>query len=158
LITTCFSRIQPMPCVKSPKGIALSSLAHYRLAVLCSISPHRLIDPCGRAALPGKSHHRVWMSTATRRPAGGMIGPMASEQKITLREMHEMRVCGLLIYSWIMGAAIPPRSTATGGPMISEYQISRRYLPATCCGKRGVDVRLDFNRNNRQSVAAMGYR
>jgi hypothetical protein len=43
--------------------------------------------------------HLSICSCFTRRPAGGMIGPMASEQKITLREMREMRVCGLLIYS-----------------------------------------------------------
>jgi hypothetical protein len=78
-------------------------------------------------------------------------------QKITFAEMRESGVRGLLVYR---AAYRCSHSIAISGDAwpddIRLSDIEERF---TCrdCGKRGADVRPDFNWSRKQ-VGAMGYR
>jgi hypothetical protein len=87
-------------------------------------------------------------------------GPVAArrEQKITFRQMREMGVRGLLIYCSNCRCSHPTAISGdrwAGGVWLSDIE-----PPFVCqaCGKRGADVRPDFNWDKQQPVAAMGYR
>jgi hypothetical protein len=82
------------------------------------------------------------------------------EQKITIRQMREMGVRGLLIYCSdykCTSAAIPPRSTATDGPMrCGDPAIRHRAaFHLQSVRQEGAGVRPDFNWDKKQPVTAM---
>ena len=78
-------------------------------------------------------------------------------QKITFAEMREMGVRGLLIYCADYRCS---HSIAISGDAWPDdarlFDLEERF---TCrvCGKRGTDVRPDFN-GNRRSATMMSYR
>jgi hypothetical protein len=73
-------------------------------------------------------------------------------QKITFAEMRDAGVRGLLIYCSDYKCLSP--SAQTDG-LITSGSLEARFV-CKACGKRGADVRPDFNWN-KQPVAAMGY-
>ena len=78
-------------------------------------------------------------------------------QKITFAEMREMGVRGLLIYCADYRCS---RSIAiSGDAWPDDARLSDIEERFTCraCGKRGADVRPDFNRSS-QPTRTMGYR
>ena len=82
---------------------------------------------------------------------------MHRAQKITLGEMRQSGVRGLLIYCSDYRCS---HSTAISGDRWpDDVRLSDIEPPFTCktCGKRGADVRPDFDWNRQQPVAAMGY-
>jgi hypothetical protein len=82
---------------------------------------------------------------------------MSRPQKITFAEMRDMGVHGILIYCADYHCS---HSIAiSGDPWPDDLRLSDIEPRFTCtaCGKRGADVRPDFNWN-RKVVAAMGYR
>jgi hypothetical protein len=78
-------------------------------------------------------------------------------QKITFAEMRDMGVRGVLIY------CADYRCSHSVAVMADQWADDVRLSDiepgfiCTACGKRGADVRPDFNWN-RQPVASMGYR
>jgi hypothetical protein len=92
------------------------------------------------------------------RPNWRNHGLMEREQKITFRAMRDTGVRGILIYCADYKCS---HSTAISGDHWGdEIRLSDIEPLFTCkaCGKRGADVRPDFNWNKQQPVAAMGYR
>ena len=82
---------------------------------------------------------------------------MARPTKITFADMRDLGVRGLLIYCSDYRCS---HSTAiSGDPWPDDVRLSNIEPLFVCqsCGKRGGDVRPDFNWN-KQPVAAMGYR
>jgi len=82
---------------------------------------------------------------------------MDRPQKITFGEMREMGVRGLLVdctdYRCSHSIAV------SGEQWADDVRLSDIEARFTCrvCGKRGADVRPDFNWN-RMSLKAIGYR
>jgi hypothetical protein len=78
-------------------------------------------------------------------------------QKITFADMRDMGVRGLLIYC--SDYKCSHLVTMSGDRWPDGMRLSDLEPRFTCsaCGKRGADVRPDFNWN-RQTVAMMGYR
>ena len=82
---------------------------------------------------------------------------MAAETKITFAEMRDMGVRGLLIYCSDYKCS---HSTAISGDRWpDDVRLSDIEPQFVCraCGKRGADVRPDFNWN-KPPVAVMGSR
>ena len=82
---------------------------------------------------------------------------MAPPQKITFAEMRDMDVCGILIYCADYHCS---HSIAiTGDTWPDELRLSDLEPRFVCgaCGKRGADVRPDFNWD-KQPSAMMGFR
>ena len=77
--------------------------------------------------------------------------------KITFAEMREMGVRGILVYCTDYQCS---HSIAISGDAwpdnVRLFDIEPRFV-CGACGKRGADVRPDFNWN-RQPAAVMGYR
>jgi hypothetical protein len=87
----------------------------------------------------------------------GAMPALARQKKITFGEMRAAGVRGLLIYCWDYKCI---HSTAISGDRWPDHVRLSDIEPLfTCqaCGKKGADVRPDFNWN-KQPVAAMGYR
>ena len=78
-------------------------------------------------------------------------------QKITFADMRDMGVHGLLIYC--LDYKCSHLVTMSGDQWPDDMRLSDLEPRFVCsaCGKRGADVRPDFNWN-RKLVAAMGYR
>jgi hypothetical protein len=78
-------------------------------------------------------------------------------QKITFADMRDMSVRGLLIYC--SDYKCSHLVTMSGDRWPDDMRLSdlEPRLICSSCGKRGADVRPDFNWN-RQPVAMMGYR
>jgi hypothetical protein len=82
------------------------------------------------------------------------------QQKITPGEMRASGVCGLLVFcadyrcSHLRRLASADVNRWSGDVRLSDLE--PRFI-CTACGKRGGDVRPDFNWN-KKVVAAMGYR
>jgi hypothetical protein len=78
-------------------------------------------------------------------------------QKITFAEMREMGVRGLLIYCADYRCSHSIAISGDGWPDdVRLSHIEPRFI-CQACGKRGADVRPDFNWS-RQPAAMMGYR
>ena len=77
--------------------------------------------------------------------------------KITFGEMREMGVRGLLVYC--ADYRCSHSIAISGDPWPDDIRLSDIEERFTCreCGKRGADVRPDFNWKRKQ-VGAMGYR
>ena len=77
--------------------------------------------------------------------------------KITFGEMREMGVRGLLVYC--ADYRCSHSIAISGDPWPDDIRLSDIEERFTCrdCGKRGADVRPDFNWSRKQ-VGAMGYR
>jgi hypothetical protein len=78
-------------------------------------------------------------------------------RKITFREMRDAGVRGILVYCADYHCSHSIAISADQWP--DHVRLSDLETRFTCkaCGKRGVDVRPDFNWN-KPPVAAMGYR
>ena len=67
-------------------------------------------------------------------------------------------------YAWDWSIAAPTsaatrsRSAATSGPDDVRLSDIEPQFVCTACGKRGADVRPDFNWNVRGPIGGMGYR
>jgi hypothetical protein len=87
-----------------------------------------------------------------------MMGGMTDRQtKITFGEMREMGVRGLLIYC--ADYRCSHSIAISGDAWPDETRLSDIEERFTCrvCGKRGADVRPDFNWS-RKTIGTMGYR
>src|SRR5262249_44504938 len=86
----------------------------------------------------------------------GMSAP-ARSQKTTFAELREQGVCGILIYCadyhWSHSQAV----SADRWPDDARLSDLEPRFVCNVCGKRGADVRPDFNWN-RTTVGGMGYR
>jgi len=82
---------------------------------------------------------------------------MIREQKITFGKMREMGVRGLLIYCCDYQCSHSIAISADRWP--DDVRLSDIEPKFTCraCGRKGADVRPDFNWN-KTPVAAIGYR
>jgi hypothetical protein len=76
----------------------------------------------------------------------------AQPQKITLREMRSSGVRGLLIY------CADYRCSHSIAISPDRWPDDVRRFACKACGKRGADVRPNFNWNARGPVGGMGYR
>jgi hypothetical protein len=78
-------------------------------------------------------------------------------QKITFAEMRDMGVRGVLIYC--ADYKCSHSIAVSADQWANDLRLSDIQDRFTCsaCGKRGADVRPDFNWN-RQPVKSMGYR
>jgi hypothetical protein len=78
-------------------------------------------------------------------------------QKITFAEMRESGIRGLLVYC--ADYRCSHSITISGDAWPDDLRLSdiEDRFTCTACGKRGADVRPDFNWN-RQPVSMMGYR
>ena len=86
-----------------------------------------------------------------------MVPPMSREQKITLGEMRDMGVYGVLVYCTDYRCS---HSVAINGDRWRDHVRLSDIEPlfrCEACGKKGADVRPDFNWN-KQPVAMMDYR
>jgi hypothetical protein len=79
---------------------------------------------------------------------------MERPQKITFAEMRDMGVRGVVIYCQDYKCS---HSTADRWPDDLRLSDIERQFVCQACGKRGADVRPDFNWN-RKIIGAMGYR
>jgi hypothetical protein len=78
-------------------------------------------------------------------------------QKINFAEMREMGVSGVLVYCADYRCSHSIAISGDGWPDdVRLSDIEPRFV-CRVCGKRGADVRPDFNWN-RQPGAVMGYR
>jgi hypothetical protein len=82
---------------------------------------------------------------------------MERPTKITFAEMRESGIRGLLVYC--ADYRCSHSIAMIGDQWADEVRLSDLEAGFVCsvCGKRGADVRPDFNRNRKQ-VSAMGYR
>ena len=82
---------------------------------------------------------------------------MEGPTKITFAEMREMDVRGLLVYC--ADYRCSHSIAISGDPRPDDLRLSdiEDRFTCTACGKRGADVRPDFNWN-RQPRELMGYR
>jgi hypothetical protein len=78
-------------------------------------------------------------------------------QKISFAEMREMGVRGLLVYCADYRCSHSIAVNADQWPDDLRLSDIEDRFTCTACGKRGADVRPDFNRNGRP-VGAIGYR
>ena len=84
-------------------------------------------------------------------PIGGIMGHVERLQKITFADVRDIGVRGLLIYR----CSHP--ITMSGDRWLDDVRLSdleQRFI-CSACGKRGADVRPDFNWNAKPM---MGYR
>jgi len=78
-------------------------------------------------------------------------------QKITIGEMRDAGVCGILIYCADYHCSHSIATSADPWPdHVRLSDLEGRFV-CKVCGKRGADVRPDFNWKGLP-VAAMGYR
>ena len=92
-----------------------------------------------------------------RRPDRGLIPGMDRPQKITFGEMRQMGVRGILIYCRDHRCSHSTAMSADQWPDdVRLSDIEDRFV-CQKCGKRGADVRPDFNWG-KPTVATMGYR
>ena len=78
-------------------------------------------------------------------------------QKITFGEMREMGVRGLLIYCADYRCSHSIAISGDAWPDDARLSDIEERFTCRVCGKRGADVRPDFNWNRKQ-VSVMGYR
>ena len=78
-------------------------------------------------------------------------------QKITFAEMREMGVRGLLIYCADYRCSHSIAISGDAWPDDARLSDIEERFTCRVCGKRGADVRPDFNWN-RKHVSVMGYR
>ena len=76
-------------------------------------------------------------------------------RKITFAEMRDMGVRGVLIYAPTIVAATRSRSAPMAGLMMSGCPILSPALRVEHCGKRGADVRPDFNWSSQPTLSVM---
>ena len=87
-----------------------------------------------------------------------MMGGMTDRQtKITFGEMREMGVRGLLIYCADYRCSHSIAISGDAWPDDARLSDIEERFTCRVCGKRGADVRPDFNWNRKQ-VSVMGYR
>ena len=79
------------------------------------------------------------------------------QQKITFGEMREMGVRGLLIYCADYRCSHSIAISGDAWPDDARLSDIEERFTCRVCGKRGADVRPDFNWN-RKPVAVMGCR
>jgi len=81
---------------------------------------------------------------------------MDRQQEITFAEMRDMGVLGLLVYCADYRCSHSIAISGDGWPDdVRLSDIEGRFV-CQACGKRGADVRPDFNWN-RQPIRQMGY-
>jgi len=86
------------------------------------------------------------------------MGGMTDRQtKITFGEMREMGVRGLLIYCADYRCSHSIAISGDAWPDDARLSDIEERFTCRVCGKRGADVRPDFNRD-RKSNGGMGYR
>ena len=78
-------------------------------------------------------------------------------QKITFADMRDMGVRGLLIYCADYRCSHSAAISADQWPDQVRLSDIEPLFVCRACGKRGADVRPDFNWN-KPPIAAMGYR
>jgi hypothetical protein len=78
-------------------------------------------------------------------------------QKITFGEMREMGVRGVLVYCADYHCSHSVALSADRWSDELRLSDSEPRFVCAACGKRGAEVRPDFN-GNRSTVPAMGYR
>jgi hypothetical protein len=87
-----------------------------------------------------------------------MMGGMTDRQtKITFGEMREMGVRGLLIYCADYRCSHSIAISGDAWPDDARLSDIEERFTCRVCGKRGADVRPDFNRD-RKPNGGMGYR
>ena len=87
-----------------------------------------------------------------------MMGGMTDRQtKITFGEMREMGVRGLLIYCADYRCSHSIAISGDAWPDDARLSDIEERFTCRVCGKRGADVRPDFNRD-RKRKGGMGYR
>jgi hypothetical protein len=82
---------------------------------------------------------------------------MERPTKITFAEMREMGVRGLLVYCADYRCSHSIAISGDGWPDAVRLSDIEERFTCRACGKRGADVRPDFNWD-RQPGAMMGYR
>jgi hypothetical protein len=101
----------------------------------------------------------IWKTFATGRGPrfDRAMSALTRPQKITFGEMRDSGVRGLLIYG--ADHHCSHSITISGEQWSDQVRLSDLESRFICqaCGKKGADVRPDFNWN-KQPVAAMGYR
>jgi hypothetical protein len=80
------------------------------------------------------------------------------EQKITLGEMRQSGPIRLLVYCGDYRCAHSITIDATPWPDHVRLSDLETRFACKACGKRGADVRLNFNWNAKGPVGGMGYR
>ena len=78
-------------------------------------------------------------------------------QKITFGEMREMGVRGLLIYCADHRCSHSNAISGDAWPDDARLSDIEEWFTCRVCGKRGADVRPDFNWSRKQG-SVMGYR
>ena len=78
-------------------------------------------------------------------------------QKITFGEMRDMGVRGLLVYSADYCCSHSIAMSGNAWPDDARLSDIEERFTCRVCGKRGADVRPDFNWN-KKIAGAMGYR
>ena len=87
-----------------------------------------------------------------------MMGGMTDRQtKITFGEMREMGVRGLLIYCADYRCSHSIAISGDAWPDDARLSDIEERFTCRVCGKRGADVRPDFN-GGKKKVSGMGYR
>jgi hypothetical protein len=86
-----------------------------------------------------------------------MDGMTDRQTKITFGEMREMGVRGLLIYCADYRCSHSIAISGDAWPDDARLSDIEERFTCRVCGKRGADVRPDFNRD-RKSSGGMGYR
>jgi hypothetical protein len=88
-----------------------------------------------------------------------MMGGMTDRPtKITFAQMRDMGVRGILIYCADYHCSHSIALSADAWPdELRLSDIERRFF-CQACGKRGADVRPDFNWDRKQPFGGMGYR
>ena len=87
-----------------------------------------------------------------------MMGGMTDRQtKITFGEMRKMGVRGLLIYCADYRCSHSIAISGDAWPDDARLSDIEERFTCRVCGKRGADVRPDFNRD-RKPKGGMGYR
>ena len=78
-------------------------------------------------------------------------------EKITFAEMRDMGVRGILVYCADYRCSHSLAMSADQWPDDLRLSDIEDRFTCTACGKRGADVRPDFNWNRKQ-ISVMGYR
>ena len=78
-------------------------------------------------------------------------------QKITFGEMRDMGVRGLLVYCADYRCSHSIAISGDAWPDDARLSDIEERFTCRVCGKRGADVRPDFNWN-KKAIGAMGYR
>ena len=77
--------------------------------------------------------------------------------KITFAEMRDMGVCGVLIYCADYRCSHSIAISGDAWPDDARLSDIEDRFVCRACGKRGADVRPDFN-SNKKPAGMMGYR